>query len=78
MRSCLLSLTLDSDDLKSIGHVLVRAKSDAIHMKTEAENMRDQAAVLSTNFERHEMLIQQCQSDLTRIITVAIASIPAA
>ena len=73
-----LVVTLDSDDLKSIGHVLVRAKSDMIHMKMEAENMRDQAAVLSMNFERPEMLIQRCQSDLTRIIPVAIGSIPAA
>ncbi len=71
-----LVVTLDSDDLKSIGHVLVGAKSDRIHMKMEAENMRDQAAVLSMNFERHEMLIQQCQADLTKIITLAVAAIP--
>jgi len=71
-----LVVTLDSDDLKSIGHVLVRAKSDMIHMKMEAENMRDQAAVLATTFERHEMLIQQCQTDLTKIITLAVAAIP--
>ncbi len=72
-----MKATLVSDDLKSIGHVLVRAKSDMIHMKMEAENMRDQAAVLSMNFERHEMLIQQCQSDLAKIITLAVAAIPA-
>ena len=72
-----LVVTLDSDDLKSIGHVLVRAKSDLIHMKMEDENMREQAAVLATTFERHEMLIQQCQSDLTKIITLAVAAIPA-
>ncbi len=70
-------VTLDSYDLKSIGHVLVRAKSGMIHMKMEAENMRDQAAVLATTFERHEVLIQQCQTDLTKIITLVVAAIPA-
>ncbi len=67
-----MKVTLDSDDLKSIGHVLVRAKSDAISMKMEGANMRDQAAVLAATFERHELLIQQCQTDLTKIITVAV------
>ena len=69
-----MKVTLDSDDLKSIGHVLVRAKSDMIHMKMEAENMRDQAAVVATAFERPEMLIQQCQTDLAKIITLAVAA----
>ena len=67
-----VKVTLDSDDLKSIGAVLVRAKSDAISMKMEGVNMRDQAAVLAATFERHEILIQQCQTDLTKIITVAV------
>ncbi len=41
-------------------------------MKMEGVNMRDQAAVLAATFERHEILIQQCQIDLTKIITVAV------
>ena len=67
-----LVVTLDSDDLKSIGAVLVRAKSDAISMKMEGVNMRDQATVLAATFERHEILIQQCQTDLTKITTLAV------
>lgn len=51
-----INVTLDSDDLKSVGHVLVRAKSDATAMKIEAQNMIATAAVLEQNFTRHELL----------------------
>ncbi len=67
-----VKVTLDSDELKTIGGVLVRAKADAIPMKTEGVTMRDLAAVLAATFERLEILIQQCQTDLTKIITVAV------
>ncbi len=45
-----LVVTLDSDDLKSIGHVLVRAKSDMIHMK-----MGKQQVQLSTRLSHKVM-----------------------
>ena len=61
-------ITLDAEDLKSIGHVLVRAKSDAISMKLEAQNWIANATVLEDNFQRHEVLIGQCQDDLMNII----------
>jgi hypothetical protein len=66
-----LNISLDADDLKSIGHVLVRAKSDAVAMKIEAANLKATASVLESNFGRHEVLIGQCQDDLTRIISQA-------
>ena len=67
-----INITMDADELKSIGHVLVRAKSDANAMKTEAQNMLATATVLEQNFARTEMLISQCQDDLTRIISLAV------
>ena len=67
-----INITVDADELKSIGHVLVRAKSDAIAMKTEAQNMLATATVLEQNFARHEMLISQCQDNLTRIMSLAV------
>ena len=67
-----INITLDADELKSIGHVLVRAKSDASAFKTQAQNMLATATVLEQNFARTEMLISQCQDDLTRIISLAV------
>ena len=61
-------ITLDAEDLKSIGHVLVRARSDAKSMKIEAQNWIANATVLEENFKRHEVLINGCQDDLMNII----------
>ena len=73
-----LSITLDADDLKSIGHVLVRAKSDAIAMKIEVANLKATAEVFEPNLGRHEALICECQGDLTRIISLAVKAEAAA
>ena len=40
-------------------------------MKVDAGNMKATAQVLEQNFARHELLLNQCQDDLTRIISQA-------
>ena len=67
-----LNISLDADDLKSIGHVLVRAKSDATPMGTEAASLTTTAGVMRQTPNRHEILIGQCQDDLARIISMAM------
>ena len=66
-----LKFMIDAGDLKSIGHVLVRAKSDAIAMKIEAANLRSTTEVLVQSFARHKVPIGNWQDGLTRIIMLA-------
>ena len=69
-----LNITLDPENLSSIGKILVQTKSDAFAMKSVAQNWKETATVLAMNFENQDLLLQRCHDELTRIITEATES----
>ena len=40
----------------------------------QRDNARKEVVIKRQNFHRHEMLIRQCQDDLTKIVSIAVRS----
>ena len=64
-------IEFDFDEVKTVSHVLVHAKSTAKTLQVDAENLAARAATLAANFERTGQLLQQCQDDLQRTVHAA-------
>ena len=65
---------VDVDNLKTLAHVIVGTKREANQVKTEAEQMKLTAQSLISRMDATHSLLEDCQTDLGRMIQESFRS----
>ena len=68
-----LRIEFSLDELKTVGHILIRSKSQARTLAHEARMLCDTATHIAKSVASTEALIDDCQQDLMRCIESALA-----
>lgn len=66
-------ITFDLDELKTMGHALIRGKSAARTLATEAETLANTAWTMANNLRDTERLIGDCQTDMVKVMQSVLA-----